>query len=405
MIARDKLFVVADNVDDSLQERVIAYEVKVFKTFTEFESYINVTPVVLDTLVVSARVMPFMGQNMARIMIAVNSPFLKLNGNVVYLIDHDTDQNTVQMFLEERNLRNWAVYTGDLSVKFITDIVIGNGRRAQENVNEIVTYRIRTEDYIKQQNQLKYENNEGSYEIDEELQGIPSIDEPEEVLPSGENDIILNYIVGEPSLERSLLVFLLAQYLSLKQKVLIVEKDIEYHTLGEILTKSTVPFTYIEVEELFQNISQALNKIRLAGDRLVFIGSKNRVRYDYNFLFDLLWSNLQDDFDYMIRECDFDETPYGKYYTVVTQNTVPALLRCCNSLKYAVDSNMATFVGMQSSNLGALNLTSLEMKGIIEMVLSCNGIAAQVVQANGLLLKGDSVVYDILSIINRGNSR
>lgn len=405
MIARDKLFIVADNVDDSIQERVTAYEVKVFKTFTEFESYINTTPVVLDTLIISARVMPFMGQNMARILMTVGSPFMKLKGNVVYLIDQNTDQSMVQMFLEEKDLHDWAVYAGDLSVKFITDIAIGNGRRAQESVNEIVTYRVRTTEYIKQQNQLKYEDNSRQYEIDKELQGIPGIEEPEEVIPSEDKETVLNYIVGEQSLERSLMVFLIAQYLSLKQKVLIIEKDTEYHMLGEILTKSTTPATYIDVEDLFKNVTQTLDQIRLANDRIVFVGSRNRVAYDYNFIFELLWSNVKDNFNYMIRECDFDETPYGMYYTVVTQNTVPALLKCCNSLKYAIDPEMATFVGMQSSNLGALNLTSTEMKGIIEMVLSCNGIAAQVVQANGLLLKGDSVVYDILSIINRGNRR
>ena len=87
MLARDKLFIIADNIDDSIQVQVSSYDIKVFKTFTEFESYINVTPIVLDTLVISEKVIPFTGQNMARILMATNSPFLKLNGNVVYLIN------------------------------------------------------------------------------------------------------------------------------------------------------------------------------------------------------------------------------------------------------------------------------------------------------------------------------
>ena len=404
MIARDKLFVIADNVDDSIQAQVSSYDVKVFRTFTEFESYVDAVPVVLDTLVISERVLPFTGQNMARVLMAVDSPFLTLNGSVVYLIGKETDYNTVHVFLDTKDIHNWAVYQGDLSVKFITDIIIGNGRRAQEGINEVVTYRVRASDYIKQQNQLKYENNGGKYLTDEDLlQGIPDVEEPEEITPPSDHQLITNYIVGCPTMERSLMVFLLAQYLSMKQRVLIVEKDIEYHMLGEILTKSNVPFTYVEIEDLLKDVSYAIDTIKLAKDRLVFVGTKNRRSYDYNFVFELLQSNLKDNFDYMIRECDFDETPYGKYYTVVSQNTVPALLKCCNSLKYAVDPEMVTFVGMQSGNLGALNLTSAEMKGIIEMVLSCNGIAAQVVQANGLLLKGENVVYDILSILNRGN--
>ena len=338
MLARDKLFIIADNIDDSIQVQVSSYDIKVFKTFTEFESYINVTPIVLDTLVISEKVIPFTGQNMARILMATNSPFLKLNGNVVYLINGSTDLDTVNIFLETRDIKNWAVYQGDLSVKFITDIVVGNGRRAQENVNEVVTYRIRTSDYIKQQNQLRYEDNGGKYQTDEDLlQGIPDVEEPEEVVPTSEHTLVTNYIVGDNVLERPLTVFLLAQYLSMKQRVLIIEKDTDYHMLTEIVTKSDVPFTFIEVDDLLRDVTQTLDKIKVANDRLVLVGVKNRLKYDYNFVFDILHSNLQDSFDVMIRECDFEETPYGKYYTVVTPNNVPALLKCCNSLKYKIN--------------------------------------------------------------------
>lgn len=404
MIARDKLFIIAENVDDSIQAQVSAYDVKVFKTFTEFENYINVTPVVLETIVISERILPFNNQNMSRVIAVMASPFLKLTGNIVYLIGKNTDYNTVNNFLDTRDISNWAVYQGDLSVKFITDIIVGNGRKAQEGINEIVTYRVRASDYIKQQNQLKYENNRDKYLTDEDLLAdIPSVEEPEEIVPTGEHQLITNYIVGDNTLDRPLMVLLLAQYLSMKQKVLIVEKDFEYHMLGELLTKSNIKFSYFTIDDMIRDVSQVINEIKLANQRLVFIGTKNRRKYDYNFIFDILQSNLKDNFDYMIRECDFDETPYGKYYTVVTQNTVPALLKCCNSLKFEIDTEKVTFVGMQSSNLGALNLTSNEMKAVIEQVLSCKGVAAQVVQANGLLLKGDNIVYDILSILNRGN--
>lgn len=404
MIARDKLFIVAENIDDSLQAQITAYELKIFRTFTELESYINRVPVVLETLVISQRVLPFTGQNMQRVINLTESPFLRLTGNVVYLINKDIDYDVVNNFLDDRQISNWAVYQGDLSVKFITDIVMGNGRQAQESVNEIITYRMRASDYVKQQNQLKYEDNTAKYLTDEDLlKGIPDVEEPEEIMPVSEHSLKINYIVGETGIERSLMVFLAAQYLSMKQRVLILERDSEYHTLGEIVTKSNIKYTYIDVEEFLKDVSAALDRVRNAKHRLIFIGSKNRTKYDYNFLFEVLQSNLKDSLDYMIRECDFEDTPYGKYYTVVCQNNIPAILRCCNSIKYEINPEMVTFVGMQSSSLGALNLTSREMQGIIEILLSCNGIFTLVVQARGLVLKNEEVVYDILSIINRGN--
>lgn len=404
MIERDKLFVIAENMDDSIQSQVAAYDVTIFKTFTEFEAYVNKYPVTVEDIVISERVLPFTGQNMARVIAAVNLPFLTLRRNVVYLIGKETSHKNVSDFLDAKNIQGWAVYQGDLSVKFITDIIIGNGRQSNEGLNEVVTYRIRATDYIKQQNQLQYQDNSKRYMTDDDLlSGIPDIEVPEEIKPSEEHYLETNYIVGDDCIERTLMVFLLAQYFSMSNRTLVIEKDSEYHMLGEILTKSGIEHDFIEIEDLYKDSYHTIETIISSPKRLVFVGTKNRKHYDYNFIFDILKSNLKGIFDHIIRECDYDETPYGQYYTIVTQNTIPAILKCCNKLKYDLNPEMVTFVGLQASNLGPINITSAEMKSIAEIVLNKNNVMAQVIHINGLLLKGDSVVYDIFGILNRGN--
>ena len=108
---------------------------------------------------------------------------------------------------------------------------------------------------------------------------------------------------------------------------------------------------------------------------------------------------------YIIRECSYGETPYKQYYTIITPNTVPALLKCCNSLKHSVDANKVVFVGLQVGSVGAMNITTSEMRGIIATVLGKNGVPAQVVKTEGIRLKGEEIIYDVLSILNRGNSK
>jgi len=404
MISKEKMFIVADNIDDTIQSQATGYDIRVFKVFTNFEKYINENPVILDTIVITERVLPFTGQNMQRLMQVMASPFVKLNGHIIYLVKEAESIEKVNTFLETMQLDNWVVYQGDLSVKFITDIVVGTGRDFSEGVNEIVTYRVRASEYIKQQNQLKYETDDNRYMTDEDLlSGIPDIEEPEELSPSIGECATINYIVGKRSLEGSLMCFFLAQYFGMKERAIIIEKDTEYHMLGEILTKSNIDFEYITVEDLYKDISTEINKIKNSAKKLVFIGTKEKRSYDYNFLFDILYSNLKDDFGHFIKECDYEETPYGRYYTVVLPNTVPALLECCNSLKYDLNPEEVTFVGLQTSNLGPINIVSKEMKMIAEFVLNKNGIEAQVIHANGLLLKGEQVVYDIFGVLNRSN--
>lgn len=404
MISRDKMFVVAENIDDSIKSQTSVYDITLFKTFTDFEKFVNVTPVMIDTLVISERNLPFTGQNMSRVINALNSPFLRVTGSVLYLVKEETDLRTVNAFIESRDMDNWAVYQGDLSVKFITDIVVGTGRSTSEGVNEVVTYRIRSSEFIKQQQELQYEDTSGKYYTDEDLlSGIPSVEEPEDINAEQVEYVSVNYVVGEDNMERPLIVFFLAQYFSMQGKTVILEKDTEYHKLGELISKSGIKYEHIKVESLLGDVSETLNRIRNCASNLVFIGTKNRRNYDYNFLMDVLQSNLKEDVMHIIRECDYEEAPYGKFFTVVVPNTVPEVLKCCNSLKGEIDSDMVTFIGVQSSNLGPVNITSAEMQAVIKMVLEKNEVAAQVVRANGVLLKGDNVVYDIFGILNRGN--
>lgn len=126
--------------------------------------------------------------------------------------------------------------------------------------------------------------------------------------------------------------------------------------------------------------------------------------YDYNFLVDILQSNLRNDVSYLIRECSFEETPYGKAYTIVIPNTVPEILKCCNSLKYDIVPEEVIFVGMQLGNLGSMAITREEMQAIIKHVLEKNKVEVEIVKVDGILLKGDESTYDILSIVSRENS-
>ena len=64
--------------------------------------------------------------------------------------------------------------------------------------------------------------------------------EDEVVVPIAPMDIesiaqIYN-IIGEPTVERRLYTFIIAQYLSLQGKTIIIESDPEYHQLGDMIT-------------------------------------------------------------------------------------------------------------------------------------------------------------------------
>lgn len=405
MISRDKMFVVANNVDDSIKSITPIYDISIFPDFLKFEEYINTTPIVLNTIVISENELPFTSQNIQRLITLLNAPFLKLTGKCLYLVAKSTSIDTVRQFFDSNGIENIVVYQGDLSMRYISEIVSGAARESDESETELVTYRVRADEYVASQSIKMYESDDDKYETDEDLlQDIPPIDEPEPTVPTIDILTTVYYAVGDDCIERTLFAFIESQYLSLTGKTVIMERDSEFHTLTDMVTKSQVSYELIEVKDLFLDITGVLNKIKATTSKLIVLGCKDRMSYDYNFLFDLLISNLTGYVDYFVKECDFNDTPYGSRYNIICPDTVPEILKCINKLKYDVDNNVM-FVGMRTRNLGELNVSTREMTDIVQLLLGKSGIHAEVVTAEGINLKGDKVIYDVLSLIGRGNER
>lgn len=400
------MFIVAGNIDDSIKSVTPVYDISIFSNFLLFEDYINTTPIVLGSIVISERELPFTSSNMARLLDLLSAPFLKLTGSCIYLIGEDTSKDAVSSFLEDNGIETIIFYQGDLSSRFISDIVSGAGRIADEAETEVITYRMRASEYAVAQNIKKYESDDNTYETDEErLSEIPAIEEPIIQVPSV--DIMSNtyYVVGKLSMERTLFTFIEAQYLSLSGKTLIVESDVQYHRLTDMALKSSVEFEFIDIEDFNVNPTKIIQDIKASSARLIIIGCKNRIMFDYDFVFDILSSNLMGYVDFFIKECDFTQTPYGSYYNIVCADTVPDVLECCNSLVYDVDEEKVVMIGVRTNSKNECNITSTEMTEIVRIVLEKNNLIAEVVEANGINLRGEGIVYDVFSIISRGNER
>ncbi len=402
MISREKMFVVSEILDESIKSQTAVFDVRLFKSFVEFESYVEGTPIIINTLVVTSRELPFNNSNMTRLSNVVGSPFLRIDGQVIYVIDKSFDKKVVNKFFDSNNLGvEVVVYQNDLSLRYVTDIVTGEARDVQENKTYDVVYRVRASEYMKQQSTLSYDTLDKDYITDEDdMVGVPEEEIPEDVIPEVTKDLEIKYICGEDREERTAMVFLLSQYLSLSSKTIIIEHDRKYHRLTEFYTKSQLDGLFITVMEIYQNVEEVINRIKNTNKRLIVIGTIERVKYDYNFLFTLLYNNLRGYVDYMIMECDYHELPYNVNVVYVTSNIVPEIIKMATSIKQVVIPEKTKFIGMQMNTLNPCYVNTLEMLSIISAILQKNGLDGQVLYSGGIKLKEDIVIYDIFSIIS-----
>lgn len=401
------MFVISDLLDESIKSQTPVYDVRLFKSFIEFEGFLEGTPIIINTIVITTRELPFNNSNMARLMQSLHSPFLQITGTVIYIIDESYQKSVVEAFMQQNNIEKFVVYQGEIDIRFVTDIITGEARDSQEQQTYEVTYRIRAKDFIRQADSLKYENTEQHYASDEEyLQDIPDEEEPVDIRPELDYDTNIIYVAGSDREERTVLAFLIAQYKSLTGKTVIIEHDDEYHRLTEYYTKSNMDgVTFITINEIYQNVQEVIARIKNSRDKLIIIGVIDRIKFDYNFIFTLLYSNLRTFVNDFVMECDYDEVPYGVNVIYVTPNTVPQVLETAMSIKQVVIKENTVFIGLQMHDMNPVDLNTEEMLAIFSAVLSINDLDGEVLYAGGIKLKGDKSAYDIFSIISRTERR
>lgn len=403
----DKVFVVAANVDESIKRFCPSYNIQIFPDFPSLEEYVDTTPDIVYAIIVTEDVLQFTGSNMSRLRSVVENPFLTLTNRCVYLYGMGTSTDRVKAWNNNNSDFLVSTYQGTINDQFIIGIINGKLRDSDEERVEEVTYRYRAAEYAQDQKIKRYESdNEAKYSSeDEELAGIPNVDEPVEYTPMGHVSMEEYPIVGVPGHSRTCLAFIEAQYLALSSKTLIIESDVRYHRLTDMVLKSDVECLFIDVSELFSNVNGTLDKIKSSKDNLIVVGSTTNTKYDYAYLRSLLGDVLREFVQNFVIECDFTDTPYNGYYTVVFDDTLPDLLRCTDSLLYPINNMNTVFIGVRQNTIQPYNLSTAEISDVICELLSVDEVYAQTVTLNGSTIKKEDSVYDLFSIIGRGNRR
>ena len=403
----DRIFVVASGLDDSIKRFCPSYELILFPNFTEFEQYIESTPDVVHSIIVAETVLPFTGTNMKRLLDIIQNPFITLQARVIYLYSETTSKAAVKQWTDTLDGFPVVAYQGDLTDQYIIGIINGKLRDSDEEKVEEVTYRMRASEYIQEQKIKKYEtsNDEHYQNDDDELAGIPDVEEPEIYTPTTTEPMKVYPLVGFPTQARTTLAFVEAQYLALTAKTLIIESDPVYHRLTDMALKSDIKFMYIDVNEIHTNVSDAINRIKTSKDNLIIVGSKGDTKYSYSFIKMLLVDNLSDYVQNVVVECDFADTPYMQNYSIVFDDTMPDLLETVRNMIYPIDETKNVFVGVRQNSWQPINMTTQELTDVICDLFNIKDVVAQTITLRGTTLKKENSVYDLFSIIGRGNRR
>lgn len=364
----------------------------------ELAQHIETTPIRADYFYFTQDVIPHTNTSLNFIVQMLDNPFLKVD-KVCYITEKGAREiASINYIVAEKGYTNWEVIEGYLTREYVAGIISGAMRSDSFNKKRKALYRVPREAYIR--DRLKNKDAlEEEYTDDEKLlKDVPAVDVPTPTIFDSDEIGRIIHIAGLDTNERTALSFVVAQYLAMEGKTLIVEKDSDYHRLTEYCTKSGVQCKQITVDQFCDDPGKAIADIRTCKERLIVITAVRRVHYNYAFLCNVLYANLADSLSYFIREDDLNEAPALQSYIVAVPSTVLGILQTCEAID-AIDMGYIRWVGV---NLQALPetviLNTKTFATIISDILENKVQTASIVTINSLRIGGE-VSYDIRSIL------
>lgn len=398
MEVRHTVLVVSGLVDSTIKEYQPDVEFSIFHTLQELSDYIETTPIRAEVLYITKDIFPTssVNTNLIFLLNMLDNPFLGVT-RVVYITEEDSQEIVnINYILEQQGLDNWTIVKGAVTREYISNIINGTLDDDDVDVKRKAVFRMPREAYYREQREKK-KSLDTPYVTDEDyLAGVEVVEPIETPLPEVNTSCVIKHIVGIDCLERTVSAFMCAQYLALSGKTLILERDWDFHTLTEFVTKSGVDCTLILVEDLLRDPIKTVDVIRKCSSSLVVVGAIQRMQYDYMFMVNVLVNNLMSDISYFVEEDLFTDIPDDLEHTIIVPANMIGLLKTTE----CIDRNYlhsATFVGVELKYLPEIGIKSSDViVTILRDVLDNPDITCPLISVTSLRLKGDS--YDFSRI-------
>ena len=396
------IIIVSGLVDATVKEYQPDVDFRIFKNVEDLSNFLEKNPLRAQTMFVTRDVIGGVNTTFTYLRkLVVDNDYLSVD-SVVYLTEEDGEElDSLNYLIDEFNLNNWEIITGSMSRAFVTEVINGTFRGDKMNVKHKAVYRRPRAEYVK--SQLKnYDTLDEDYpDDDHDLQDIPDIEVPIEEVPKLTEHLSYVYIAGIKGLERSAFAFIAAQYLALTDKTILIESDPDYHTITELATKSGVKATHVLMSTLYEDPDKAFQIIRESENNLVILECIERINFNYKFICQLLYYNLENEFTYLVQEIALDELATNHVATVVVPSTVLGTLETGEMIDKSLIDNI-NFVGVNLNQLPEIHINSgVVMSKLLSDILSTADIECPVVTISSLRLHGSA--YDLGKVLGRSS--
>lgn len=396
---RDTKVIISSIVDATIKERQRDTEFLIFRNLQSLMTYVENNPIKAKSLYITAEVITKPTTEFNLLYEFTKNVFFNVD-EVIYITTKDrSDKAVFQYLIDNYNLEHWNVVDGSLTRDYISSIIDGSLRTEEVDIKKKALYRVPRDSYVKDKTQEDGAKDDYIDDI-KYLSGIEDLPIPEVTKKEQSEPAKLIRIAGLDCYERSLFSYLSAQYLSTLDKTIIIEADINYHRLSDIITKSDVPCLRIDIKELLTDTNNVLDRVSKSTDKLICFIVKDRIKYDYSFIFNLLYNNLYNSVRYFVKEIELSTLLNTNSYTIITPPNVPDILKTMEKINLE-DYRNINIIGVNLTSLGYEVRNTEAFHTLVCDVLDDKEIKTSLVNLKTMKIGGQAD-YDLRSILAIG---
>lgn len=388
-----RIVILSTIVDEIIKDKVPDVDVDLFKSITSLSTFVETTPIRADVFYITTELLENTTNTSLSVLFDIieHNHFFRVD-RVEFLSESGSKAiPSIEYLVELKGLDNWEVHKGHLNREYVSSIITGTYKSEDLELKHKALYRVRKDVYLKERRQAA--NLDNHFKTDSELLSNVEREESFDItLKNVENICKQVNIVGLPRKERTVFAFLMAQYLALEGKVILIEKDFDYLTVTDMAAKSGVEYLEILIEDIYDNPQDCINKIQSTASKLIIIGTRERINRNYLYLVNFIYNNIIDSASYIIKELDFEEVPEDSKSITVVPNNIVDILKSIENI-----STFDKFVGINMSRISEIN-SSEELTLILRDLLNTNEIEnVPIFNISSLKIGGE--VYDLSSLV------
>lgn len=392
--------IISGIVDATIKERQRDTEFLIFRNLQALMTYVENNPIKAKSLYITADIITKPTTEFNLLYDFTKNVFFNID-EVIYITTKDrSDKAIFQYLIDNYHLEHWNVIDGSLTRDYISSIIDGSLRTEEVDMKKKALYRVPRDSYVRDKTQEENGADEEYVDDIKYLSGIEDLPIPEVTKKEQSEPAKLIRIAGLDCYERSLFSYLSAQYLSTLDKTVIIESDVSYHRLSDIITKSDIPCLRIDIKELITDTNTVLDRVSKSTDKLICFIVKDRIKYDYSFIFNLLYNNLYNSVRYFVKEIELSTLSSINSYTIVTPPSVPDILRTLEKINLE-DYHNLNILGVSLTSLGYEVQNTEAFHTLVCDVLDDKEVKTSLVNLKTMKI-GGQVDYDLRSILAIG---